>query len=286
MPEIKTPFAGLYESWLSRALDSAEENALDGQAENDEPHWPEPLQLTANDMADPWFYAMDYTKAHELIAKAYLEEFDAWAGEALGETRLTRVSCGLKFSDMTSPRQYNFETDRLFATCSMAFIKRLWKRSKADEHKTLVALIRERFTSYDGFMSHYANDLDAWPRDLSDWDHNELETLLIACLDLTDADENTLQSQMQDGETFDTIASEAMDWADFERRCMDLRIERLTDWAEQDPAAVALWAAQAPDQWAKLLAHDWDEVAALDLPMGDACGAFYRCPETPDMLNM
>lgn len=307
MPEIKIPFPGLYESWLSQALDRAEEQSIDWleereRGEIDGPEWPDALQLSAEDMADPWFYAMNYSIAHQRVARAYLEAFDEWAGEALEETRPAwrdhydyktgtskRVrydadSCGFKFTDMTSPKFYNFETDRLFATCSAAFVKRLWKRSKADDHKTLSRVIRDRFTSYDGFRSHYANDLDSWPRDLSEWDHNELETLLLACLELADADDNTLQMDMLDGETFDTIVDQAMDWADFESRCVDTRIEKLTAWAEDDPDAAAAWVAQNLDQWAKLTAHDADAVYALDLPVTDAMDFYYRCPETPDLF--
>ena len=312
MPEIKIPFAGLYNSWLSQALDHAEEQSIDWHAEGERGEgspdivWPEDLQLSAFDIGGVWFYAMDYPKAHEMIAKAYLEEFDAWAGEALGETRpawrkvfkrdadglyrnmvserYAADSCGFKFADMTSPREYNFTTDRLFATCSAAFIKRLWKRSKADEHKTLAALIRERFTSYDGFMSHYSNDLEQWPKTLADWDHNELETLLEACLDLAGADDSGFQMQMLESETFDTICDQAMDWDDLKSRMMDDRIEKLTAWAEDDPDAVAAWAAQNLDQWAKLTAHDADAVHALDLPVTDAMEFYYRCPETPDLF--
>ena len=38
--------------------------------------------------------------------------------------------------------------------------------------------IKERFSSRDGFMSFYSSDLGDWPKELKDWDHNQLSTLL------------------------------------------------------------------------------------------------------------
>lgn len=304
MPEIKIPFPGLYDSWLSTALDHEETHYAEHLAEQEAEAWPEPLRLDASTIGESVWACVNYPVAHEHLTRAYLDAFDAWAGEALYETRPAwrtdydwqtgkskRVryaadSCGFRFNDMTSPRYYNFQTDRLFAECSMAFVKRLWKRSAADCHRTLDMLIRERFTSYDGFASYYSPRRDDWPRDLAEWDHNQLETLLLACLKLADADDSDLPMLVLEGETVDGALDAGMDYDAHDARLMDARIERLTDWAEADPEAVARWAAQAPDAWAKLRAHDWEAVSALDLPLGDACGSFYRCPETPDMLNL
>lgn len=307
MPEIKIPFPGLYESGLSQSLDYAEEREIENRAEHergeyDPAEWPEPLLLTEKEIGDAWHYAMDYDTAHEHIARDYLTMFDEWAGEALGETRpawrhdydwqtkeTRRIryaanSCGFKWSIMTSPRFYNFETDRLFATCSMAFVKRLWTRSKADNHATLKTLIYDTFTSYDGFISHYPNRLDDWPTDLHEWDHNQLGTLLLVCLNLADADDHDFQMQMLEHGDFDAAVAAGIDDADLDARLMEKRIEKLVEWAAADPLAVAAWAAQHPEQWEKLRATDEAEVLALDLPMGDDCGQFYRCPETPDMF--
>lgn len=295
MPELNIPFPGFYHSWLSQALDYEEEMTTENMAESEyyEGAWPEPLRMTASEIGEELFMAVSYPVAHEAMAEAYLDAFDNAAGVALGETRTLWFmdwrkghkvrckadTCGFKFSIMTSPREYNFTTDRLFATASMAFVKRLWKRSKADNHAALRKVIAERFTSRSGFISHYPNRLGDWPTDLADWDYNQLGTLLIACLSLTDFDEDSVVMAVLESDATSEALSEALDHDDLDARLMPKRIEKLTAWAEDDPAAVAKWKDDNPEQWAKLLAEDESEVLSLDLP-----GLPYRCKVTPDLL--
>lgn len=299
MPELNIPFPGFYESWLSQALDYEEGMTAENMAESEhyEGAWPAPLRLTESEIGAELYMAVSYPVAHEAMAKAYIDAFDDAAGEALGETRTlwrnaydweTKTTrrerykadtCGFKFSIMTSPREYNFTTDRLFVTASMAFVKRLWKRSKADNHDTLCKVIAERFTSRSGFISHYPNCLDDWPRDLADWDYNQLGTLLIACLSLTDFDGDRVMMAMLESNAAGEALDAALDHDDLDARLMPKRIEKLTAWAEDDPAAVARWKDDSPEQWAKLLAEDESEVLSLDLP-----DLPYRCPATPDLF--
>ena len=42
--------------------------------------------------------------------------------------------------------------------------------------KDLEDLIKEKFTTRDGFISFYPNRLDKWPKDFEEWDHNHLGT--------------------------------------------------------------------------------------------------------------
>lgn len=304
MPELLIPFPGLYNSWVSQMLDFAETQAIEYECErengeNGEPaEWPEPLRLA--DVGDEWFRAMDYVAAHESLAKDYLEHFDAWAGDALRETRpcwryswalKRRVrsrapGCGFRWSLMTSPRYYTFETDRIFATCSWAFIDRLWARSKAEDHATLRAIIRDRFTSYDGFLSHYANDLDRWPTSRRDWDHNQLNALLLAVLRIECADDGEFRGQFEeDYESGDRAVNAGMDRQNLRGLLMNRRISQLESWAEDDPEAVARFAVNNPELWAQLRDADESAVAALDIPLDEAVGFFYRCPETPDLFE-
>lgn len=300
MPEINIPFPGFYESWLSQILDCEAERDAENRAEQESEQWPAELQLTESDISECQWRPLNYSIAQEHLARAYVEEFDALAGEALGESRAAwrnawrngavvkeryrADSCGMVFSTMTSPREYNFETDRLFVDVSRAFIGRLWKMSKAEGHATLRRFIRDRFTSRSGFISHYRNRLEDWPADLADWDYNQLGTLLLACLDLSGFDDSAVMESMLSGETGYYAFEKGMDWAQFESDLTDKRIERLTAWAETDPESLARWAANHPDAFAALLAHDPEALQDVELPRSDACGAFYRCKATPDLF--
>ena len=87
----------------------------------------------------------------------------------------TGIKLNAKFSALVSPRSYNFTTDRIFVKIPLRAVKELYKYVGAEK---LNKAIEERFTSYDGFMSFYDNSLAAWPKNLNEWDCNQIGTLL------------------------------------------------------------------------------------------------------------
>jgi hypothetical protein len=80
---------------------------------------------------------------------------------------------------MDSPRFYNFETDRIYAKNTKKQVRAL-RKHVADNN--LQKVIEDRFTSRSGFISYYDNDLKAWSKDAGAWDHNQVETLLLAVM--------------------------------------------------------------------------------------------------------
>lgn len=149
------PFSGFYYSLHDSELDRALEF------------------MFTNDRGDPYpglveraFDLVNWRAVHFEYAKRFAENF-ATTFEL--ET--------LKFSDLVSPKFYNFETDRIFCEISVHEVIDLFY--KIDE-KILREKIKLNFTSYDGFLSHYPNDLDRWPKSVTDWDHNEIGTLIQA----------------------------------------------------------------------------------------------------------
>lgn len=97
-----------------------------------------------------------------------------------------KLEVPLEFESVESPREYNFATDRIFAYIEEADLKALRERV---ETETLKAVLKERFTSCDGFISHYSNQLNMWPDDLAEWDHNQCGTLLVALIKDEDLEE-------------------------------------------------------------------------------------------------
>ena len=85
----------------------------------------------------------------------------------------------MKFESLQSPKEYNFTTDRIFCEIELDEVKRI--RAATDE-KAFRDKIRERFTSCDGFISSYSNDLDEWD-EIETWDHNEVGTLIAAYIE-------------------------------------------------------------------------------------------------------
>lgn len=119
--------------------------------------------------------SINYKSIHEKQAHEYCAEWIAAFNEETG------IKLNAKYESFTSPREYNFETDRLFATISDDSINALFAASKADNHLRLKNAIETQFTSRDGFISSYSNDINDWlEKPVLNWDHNELSVLLDA----------------------------------------------------------------------------------------------------------
>ena len=212
------PFPGFYESLYSHELDSEEEQFCEYRAEEQSDDGIEFNELTAGEFAEIFWDVTTYDIAHQEIARIHVEVFESVASAELG------FKVPLVFEEMSSPRFYNFTTDRVFASISYGRVLRLFALSKKDEHARLAAEIKRRFTSYDGFISSYSNSLDTWlTKPLAKWDHNEVGTLFRAVLG--DVREE-VESNMLDGETFSAAWEKSVDWTKFEAKVSEKRAEK------------------------------------------------------------
>lgn len=311
---ILLPFAGFYNSMWSGELDNEEsshvEYLCDAHERDDkekEHWWPEPLRLDEGKLAELLMPASNYAAMHEAVAKEYVATFDHILGEAMGLSVPTegerycyqtsemvphvydRPTAGLEFESMSSPREYNFATDRVFAYIPMSTIELLFTRSRVDHHEPLRTLIRDSFTSRSGFSSHYDNDFDEWlAKPLDEWDHNELGTLLVAALHLYCPDAENVEMDclmaMAEASDFSDAWSNAVDFAKFESARAEARAPLLADWLADDFDAAVRWRATHDDEFAELIDADpslfkeFEE--QLDLP-----ALPYRCPTTPDLFE-
>lgn len=172
MPSIVIPFDGFYNSWYSDGVDREEEQYV--QNEIDE----ERTTLDASDLAELVFCHSNHGVVFDQLARDYCFAFDHVISELL------EIKLDLKFEEMTSPREYNFETDRIFATATDEVVQKLF--SMADG-PALRIMIREKHSSRSGFHSFYSNDYDEWiEKGLENWDHNELATLLECVIEQFD----------------------------------------------------------------------------------------------------
>ncbi len=170
------PFSGFYESMYSSEIDSLEERECENLAELECEKYAPEFRLEAGDFGERLFDCVNYQTVQLAIAKTYTDALNIYLTEAIG------FDPGLKFESMISPREYNFETDRIYAHIPRATVRKLFTMSARDGHKMLMEVIAERFTSRSGFISYYENQLNSWlAKRVTEWDHNELETLLIAC---------------------------------------------------------------------------------------------------------
>ena len=232
---INIPFDGFYDSIYSSEIDHQADSWAENEADDREHEHPEHLRLDQNELAEIIWRVQRIGPAYQMITRAYVDAFEQEAIEYLG------FPLGLKFEEMTSPREYNFETDRLFAEISETAVRKMFFMSKADGHKTLATTIKRRFTSCDGFISHYRNDIRVWwEKPLRQWDHNELGTLLIACFEIAGMkDDSDFRYAVFESVMYNDLGYQAfeasIDWPDLEERIRDAREEKAQAWAREHP---------------------------------------------------
>jgi hypothetical protein len=235
---MNIPFSGFYESKWSGGIDHEEESHAEYEAnerEEGEQSHPAELRLSETEIAEILFDVTDYSAAYATIARDYVEAFGTVMGEALD------LDLKLTFESMSSPKYYNFETDRIFVNVPLEVVKELFKRSEKDGHKALKQVVHDRHTSRSGFCSWYSNDLADWlEKPVEEWDHNELMTLLGAAFALAEVDNgDELEWEVYEavayGEGFYHAWSNAVDWAACEERVAELRAEKLEAIHEDDP---------------------------------------------------
>lgn len=173
---IRLPFSGFYESmWNSDSNDEqfCEYEANERQREE---NIPEAEWLTEAEYSDILLDSWKNKEYELAVCLEYVNQFNAWA------KRECDIDLDLKYETMTSPREYNFETDRIFCWIPNRVVKALFDKSAEDGHAALSEVIEKRCTSRSGFISFYSNDLSkGWlEKPVLEWDHNELGILLEA----------------------------------------------------------------------------------------------------------
>ena len=181
--ESTIPFCGFYESFISDDIDYQIGQQIEWDSDTFDLNEDEQQILSDSYLSvnRKYFYnqiAQDYTNFYIEILNRRLKGFELKA----------------KFNLFTSPREYNFKTDRIFINIeknhAIDFIKYIIKNYK----KELEKKIKDRFTSRDGFISFYKNSLDLWIDDYSEWDCNMIGT----CFELFDLEEEDINYSLRD----------------------------------------------------------------------------------------
>lgn len=203
--EVRLPFPGFYNTWYSDEIDNIEEREVE-HIVSGEAGWEFPEEVTERDIAGMMYKYADHFAMFRQVASEYPEYFSTYLQ---GETSL---NISLKFKDMTSPREYNFETDKVFAEISLEDVLALYEF--VGEAK-LRKRAEEMFTSRSGFISFYDPDIDEWGP-IEGWDHNQLYCLLSAVMK-DDKDEMSIYISMSEDNVFSEAFSNNVAWADLER---------------------------------------------------------------------
>lgn len=161
--EVQIPFVGTYESQVSYAADSMAELAVDEEEY-------EQRQIEFVKESDSWkeFLAtlddddVELAKAHKTQLQIgiegdlnqYLKEYISYVEDKLQEAIGERFNYHMILSEMVSPREYNFTTDRLYAYMHKSDWEKLnvQKVFKTDLYKDWAYYL---YTGRDGYIPFY-----------------------------------------------------------------------------------------------------------------------------------
>lgn len=138
------PFHGFYESVHSEALDEVAD-------EGDDP-------------------IINYAQYREDYSKEYVVQYRDLMEENI------ELELHMSFESLESPKEYNFETDRIFVSLPETTLTKLL--AKVDYGKW-AENVKEMFTSRDGFSSYYSPSLADWLDDAKPLDHCQIGSLLL-----------------------------------------------------------------------------------------------------------
>ena len=181
--ESTIPFDGFYESFISADID----HQIGQQIEWDSDIY----DLNEDEQQILWNNYLDINRSY--FYNQIAEDYTNFYIDELNE-RLEGFTLKATYKCFESPREYNFTTDRIFIEIeenhAIDFIKYIIKNYK----KELEEKIKQRFTSRDGFWSHYKNGLDLWTQDYSEWDCNMIGT----CFELFNLEEEDINYSLRE----------------------------------------------------------------------------------------
>lgn len=147
--EIQIPFQGFYYSIHDSNLDSV----LDYLSEEND------------DLKERMSDAVDWQRAQEYYAKKFTDVL----GYEYGLN-------SLEFKELSSPKYYNYETDKIYASISCEDLETI---ASMRNNPKFLELCKEKYTSRSGFISFIDPDPTTWG-ELKDWHPHCLGTLLLA----------------------------------------------------------------------------------------------------------
>ena len=207
--ESTIPFDGFYNSCISDDI----EHQIGQQIEWDS----DTFDLNEDEQQVLWDNYLDINRSY--FYNQIAEDYTNFYIDELNE-RLKRFELKATYKFFTSPKEYNFSTDRIFIEIeenhAIDFIKYIIKNYK----KELQEKIKDRFTSRSGFISNYKNSLDLWIDDYSEWDFNMIGT----CFELFDFDELYFYESLSESIIFNlgnTLGQDGIDLLDKKQKEKD-----------------------------------------------------------------
>ena len=171
--------------------------------------------IAAMDDAVEMMFMDDHSEINHELANRADREIDwpavmlAYAKMYAADFAAVHIGEGCEFETLSSPREYNFTTDRIFMRVPVAMVGAWFAKTRADP-EAMDTECRSQFTSRSGFVSYYDADWRTWG-ELAEWDHNQVFALMMAALDPDEVDEweREYASELNSNGELDAILCEA-----------------------------------------------------------------------------
>jgi len=139
--EVELPFRGFYNTLHEGCLDIATEALTEDMNEEDQ-------------------YAFNDRIKWQEVFKEYALEYASNISDML--------NIQIDFTEITSPKEYNFYTDRIFGMASKVDMLKI--KNEVEEDPEWSNYIKNNFTSYDGFWSNYSDNCKD-----QEWSRNDID---------------------------------------------------------------------------------------------------------------
>ena len=170
MKTFPIPFCGFYNSVIS---DEIEQNI-----EYEVQYYSEEYGIELDEM--------DFITDFEGIAKCYARYFEEKVQDAFPQIEI-------KFSELISPKYYNYTTDKIYCEISDKNLKLVYKYCIANHFSDI---IKERLKVRDGFIPLYSDDFSEWDKDVLAWDDAQIGLLFEHFVTLLDKNEGVIISDI------------------------------------------------------------------------------------------
>ena len=94
----------------------------------------------------------------------------------------TDIELDAQFESLGSQQTWLCRIDRFFLEVPTNKAHSLLKWIFNNKYEELKEIVRDRFTSRDGYIPHYSKNLNEWGK-ISTWDHNQIGTALLVFFD-------------------------------------------------------------------------------------------------------
>ena len=194
-------FEGFDYSWIDAEFDNI--------AQYESEHFAEEYDLSEEkkeEIRDDYF-SQNFEELKEEICKVYAQNY-------FNDIEFeTDIELNAEFESLGSQQTWLCRLDRFFVEVPTNKAQSLLKWILTNRYEELKEIVRDRFTSRDGYVPHYSKNLNEWGK-FSTWDHNQIGTALLVFFNDNDFnyDIHEKVSEVIYGQIFNTLSDEMQDF--------------------------------------------------------------------------